>query len=82
MPIIKPDIKASYQVFDFIQAAQKAPYAVASRSKERVVLFMYVATTSDDDNAADGLFQQPSIPLSVSAEGGFCFYAINMALRI
>ncbi|OGP14586.1 MAG: hypothetical protein A2054_01695 [Deltaproteobacteria bacterium GWA2_55_10] len=42
------------------QAAQKAPYARQfSPFDERVVLFMYVAATSNEENAADGLFQQP-----------------------
>jgi len=33
---------------------------VKSGSEERVVLFMYVAVTSDEYNKADGLFQQPA----------------------
>src|SRR3972149_4081893 len=28
--------------------------------EERVVLFLYVAATSDEDNAADGLIEQPA----------------------
>src|SRR3972149_5335128 len=39
-----------------LKAAQKGPDAFASRSEARVVLFMYVAATSDEDNAADGPF--------------------------
>jgi hypothetical protein len=49
---------------DFAQAAQKASYA-RRRGVSHEAYFLYAAVLHDDDNEADGIFQQPANSLGI-----------------